>query len=268
MEHRPLNALDILRRLPRTNCGECGARTCLALASMVIRNEVQLSACPYMDRQAAEELSSAAAQQPLQGLDPARALDELKARVRELDFEEAAHRLNLDLIGGRLRVHMLGAIFDVDRYGELHTLRHINHWLHGPLLNYVLSSAGRELVGEWIPFSSLPEVEETAPFFQHRCEAAFRRLADEHTELFISILGAFGKPVENGLADADVSIALMPLPRVPFLYSYWRAEAEFPSRLSISFDRSAVHNLDHRSILFLAAGISEMLSRFIDTHGG
>jgi len=263
---RPLSALDILRRLPRTNCRECGANTCLAFASLVVRNGAEAAACPYLDQRTSEELASRQVDEVISGPDPAEALNEVKARICALDFEETAQRLGLELVGGRLRVHMLGARFDVDDRGELHALRHVNHWLHGPMLHYLLYSEGREPVGEWIPFSSLPDVDETSPFFTHVCEQAFRRLADEHPELFILILEVFGKPEENGAVDADVSIVLMPLPRVPFLFSYWEAEDEFPSRLSIHFDRTAVHNLDHRSIVFLVSGLAEMFRRFIITH--
>jgi Domain of unknown function (DUF3786)/Putative Fe-S cluster len=268
MESRPLNALDILRRLPRTNCRECGVGTCLAFASQVVQGQKQLRECPYLNAEAIAELSSLPAGETVPGQNPEQALNEVKGKIRNLDFKEAAKRLGLEIVDDRLRVLMLGAIFDVDRNGDLHTLRHVNHWLHGPLLHYLLESKGKEPVGEWIPFSSLPDVDETAPFFTHFCEKAFQRLADEHTELFVGILEAFGKPTDNGLVDADVSVVLMPLPRVPFLYSYWKPEGEFPSRLSIHFDRTAIDNLDHRSIVFLATGLSEMFSRFIYTHTG
>jgi len=161
---------------------------------------------------------------------------------------------------------MLGRVFDVDQSGDLHTLCHVNHWLHGPLLHYLLESQGRKLVGQWIPYTEFDEVEETAPYFEYRCENDIKRLFDEQTELMTLILETFGEHVEEGLVDADISIKLMPLPNVPFLYSYWKAESEFPSRFSIHFDKSARQNLDPRSILFLAGGMAEMFTRFVQTH--
>lgn len=269
MDNRRLTALDILRRLPKTNCRECGTNTCLAFATKVIGDRKPLTDCPYLDRSAVADLSAGIkiAQSPPES-DPERALLEVKRKVRELDFAEAAARLGLKMVGDRLRVHVLGRIFDVDPNGDLHTIGHINHWLHGPLLHYILHSEGRDIVGEWIPYSDLAGVEETAPFFAYRCEKDFGRLFDEHAELVTGILSTFGKPAANGLVDADVSIQLMPLPRVPFLYSYWKPEGEFPSRFSIHFDRSVEVNLDPRSILFLAAGIADMFTRFVATHAG
>jgi hypothetical protein len=268
MEKPRLTALDILRQLPKTNCRECGANTCMAFASQVIQKQKKPAACPYLDKSIIADLASRLADDLPPGLRPEESLVKIKKQVRSLDFAEAAARLGLDLVGDRLRVHVLGKVVDVDQNGDLHTLIHSNHWLQGPLLHYIANSRGRGLVGQWMPYTEMDDVEETAPFFEYFCEKAFLRLADEHTDLVISILEVFGKPVGNGLVDADVSIQLMPLPNVPFLYSYWRAEGDFPSRLSIQFDRSVKANLDPQSVLFLAAGIADMFSRFVSTHSG
>jgi len=40
--------LDILKGLPKTNCGECGDPTCLAFASRVYRREAPLARCPRL----------------------------------------------------------------------------------------------------------------------------------------------------------------------------------------------------------------------------
>lgn len=41
-----LSVLDILRSLPRTNCGACSSPTCMAFAARVFRREADLAACP------------------------------------------------------------------------------------------------------------------------------------------------------------------------------------------------------------------------------
>lgn len=48
-ERRPsVTLLDILRRLPRTNCGLCGCSTCMAFAAKVFRREDVIASCPPM----------------------------------------------------------------------------------------------------------------------------------------------------------------------------------------------------------------------------
>ncbi|MDD2903355.1 MAG: (Fe-S)-binding protein [Syntrophales bacterium] len=38
--------LDVLKTLPRTNCGECGQATCMAFATQVIKEGEDLGKCP------------------------------------------------------------------------------------------------------------------------------------------------------------------------------------------------------------------------------
>ncbi|MBU6996072.1 MAG: acetyl-CoA decarbonylase/synthase complex subunit gamma [Theionarchaea archaeon] len=43
-----LGPLDLYRHLPKTNCGECGEKTCMAFASQIIERTVKLTDCPYL----------------------------------------------------------------------------------------------------------------------------------------------------------------------------------------------------------------------------
>lgn len=40
-----VSVLDILRALPKTNCGECGSATCMAFAARVFRREDSINKC-------------------------------------------------------------------------------------------------------------------------------------------------------------------------------------------------------------------------------
>ncbi len=42
------SALEIYKILPKTNCGECGEASCLALAVRISMAEAELSQCPYL----------------------------------------------------------------------------------------------------------------------------------------------------------------------------------------------------------------------------
>ncbi len=62
-----LTGLDIFKKLPKTNCGECGVPTCLAFAMKLAAGQVELSACPYVSEDAIAELSEASAP-PIRGV--------------------------------------------------------------------------------------------------------------------------------------------------------------------------------------------------------
>jgi acetyl-CoA decarbonylase/synthase complex subunit gamma len=55
----PLNALQIYKLLPKTNCKECGFPTCLAFAMKLAAKQAELQACPYVSDEAKEALAAA-----------------------------------------------------------------------------------------------------------------------------------------------------------------------------------------------------------------
>jgi len=55
----PLNALQIYKLLPRTNCKECGLPTCLAFAMRLAAKQAELDSCPYVSDAAKAALAAA-----------------------------------------------------------------------------------------------------------------------------------------------------------------------------------------------------------------
>ena len=51
---RPGAVPQILKLLPKTNCGDCGMRTCMAFAAMVAKQRVSPDLCPHMSRPLAQ----------------------------------------------------------------------------------------------------------------------------------------------------------------------------------------------------------------------
>jgi len=47
-----LTGLDIYKKLPKTNCGDCGLPTCLAFAMKLAGGQAKLEACPHVSEQA------------------------------------------------------------------------------------------------------------------------------------------------------------------------------------------------------------------------
>ena len=52
-DKRPvINLMQIYRRLPRTNCGQCAYPTCMAFAAELLEGKTQLARCPLLEQQA------------------------------------------------------------------------------------------------------------------------------------------------------------------------------------------------------------------------
>jgi acetyl-CoA decarbonylase/synthase complex subunit gamma len=56
-----LTGIEIYKKLPKKNCGECGVPTCLAFAMNLAAGKAELSACPYVSEEMKQELSEASA---------------------------------------------------------------------------------------------------------------------------------------------------------------------------------------------------------------
>lgn len=56
-----LTGIQILGKLPKKNCKECGFPTCMAFAMKVAAGQAEITACPYVDPKVVEEISEATA---------------------------------------------------------------------------------------------------------------------------------------------------------------------------------------------------------------
>jgi Domain of unknown function (DUF3786)/Putative Fe-S cluster len=261
------NPMDIFKLLPRTDCRECGAATCLAFSVLVFKGEKQLADCPHLDADLAggvqiTGLKAANADEAL-----AAGIAALKKQVQAMDFSEAAERLGADLIVGRLAIRCLGKHFQVDAAGDIHTDIHVNNWLLMPLLDYVINARGVEPEKDWVPYVDLAGGRERNPLFMQRCEIPTKEVADRDPGLFFDLLALFsGRQVADGLT-ADRAVVLYPLPKVPMVIAYSYAEDDFESTLRLLFDRRVEENLSAESLRTLATGVARMIRRLVRRHG-
>lgn len=56
-----LTGIQILKMLPKTNCGECGIPTCLAFGMKVAAGQIEIGVCPYVSDEAKETIGEASA---------------------------------------------------------------------------------------------------------------------------------------------------------------------------------------------------------------
>lgn len=261
------NPLDIYKALPKTNCGHCGVPSCMAFAASVFQGMKQISGCPYLERSIAEELSGNIITKQCSLDDEQRkVIQQLQSKIQLLDFEQVAEKIGAQIRNGKLVINCLGKNFFIDQTGEMTSTCHINHWLYIPLLHYIIECEGVAPQNDWISFKELPEATEWRQYFTHRCEEPLRQLADSHQELLFEMFFLFEAQPQATAGQADYSLLLKPLPKVPFLVNYWQPDDGFPSELNILLDRSAAKNINAHSITLLARGIIEMFRQLIVSH--
>lgn len=263
---KPRTAVDILKLLNKSNCQDCGEKTCLAFAAAVLQGRRQLSECPHLGPEILARCTDDDPPPPNDNGAENR-LAELRSRMAGLDLAEAARRTGGQLLNGRLTLKILGKNFSVDADGKLYADIHINHWVAVPFLNYVLDGEGKTPTGVWLPFRELPGGRERAPLFEKRCEEPMKQLADTLPDFFDDIVHMFSGRQVDPLFESDISVVLDPLPRVPLMICYWRAEEGMSSSLNLFFDETAVTNLNIGSVYTLGAGLAQMFSKLALRHG-
>ncbi len=260
------NAMEIFKKLPRTNCKECGIPTCFAFAAAVFKGDKRLCDCTHVDKAVIENYSIANSDSRTLEREEAKAVEELRSRVAEVDLAAAAERLGGVYSGEHLTLKMLGKDFHIDQNGVITSLCHIHGWLTIPMLNYILESEGKTPVGEWTPFRELKDGWVRAGLFEQRCEKPLKRIADVHTDLFEFMVQIFSAKHAPRAFNSDIAVTLYPLPKVPMLICYWRPEGDMQSSVNIFFDKTAADNLPIDSIYRITAGIVMMFEKIVVTH--
>lgn len=262
------NVMDVFKLLDKSNCGKCYKPTCLAFAAAVFQGHSQLGECPLLDRDIVARLGTQTAPQPGE-VEPNP--EDLKARfhslIPQIDLKATAERLDLPLEKGRLSIKTLGKPIGIDSKGNLSADIHLHHWILGPVLDYVLNGKGTPVAQKWVAFRELENGKTWERFFTHQCEKPLKKVADDYTDLFSDMVSLFnGLPVANHY-QADISLVLYPLPKLPLLICYWKPEDGLDSSLNLFFDATAEDQLDIKFIYAIGTGLVRMFEKIALRHG-
>ncbi len=264
---RPKSAMEIFRLLEKSNCQECGRKTCLAFAGAVYTGQKSIQDCPRLApeviaRFRGEDPTAEAGEQ--NGEDY---LENLLSAVRQTDLAAAADRIGARYENGRLALKIMGKNFKVDAHGRLSADIHVNPWVAVPFLQYVLNARGTPASGKWVSLRELAEGKERYPLFQKRCETAMQRVADIYPDLFNDMVHLFNARQVPRQFQSDISVVLEPLPKVPIMICYWRPEDGMASNLKVFFDAAADQNLDIGALFTLGTGLATMFEKLALRHG-
>jgi hypothetical protein len=260
------NPLEIFKLLDGSNCKKCRELTCMAFAAAVFKGQKQLTECPHLGSHDIEQSDGKSEGRVTNEQELEARLEELKTRLAAVDLGAAAPKLGASFSGSKLTIKLLGKDFSIDSKGNFTSDIHIHRWVTMPLLNHILQSRGTPLSGKWVPLRELKNGQTWYRLFEQRCEKPLKRLADMHTDIFADMIEVFnGKQVENHY-ESDVSLVLRPLPKVPILICYWKAEDELESSLNIFFDSTAEDHLNIDSIYALGTGLVRMFEKIAQRH--
>ena len=264
----PKNAMQIYQHLDKSNCRECGEKTCLAFAGAVYTGRRQLSKCPKLTQEIIQQLSGDSANQQTPEESRYEYLEILKKEISNIDLADTAKKIGAEFKNGRLWLKIMGKDFNIDTRGNISTSIHVNAWVAIPFLNYILS--GKKILpsGNWVSFRELKDGKEFYPLFRKRCEEPIKQIADGYTDLFDDLVHLFSGEQVKEQFESDISVILYPLPRVPIMICYWLPEEGLASSLNLFFDDTADKILHINAIYTLGAGLTQMFEKISLRHGG
>lgn len=245
-----MNVLGLYKLLPRTNCGRCPQRQCMAFAVALAKGEADPDACPELPDAVRRQLRGGSGQGDWREA----LLVQLRQEAATLSFADIAAGLGARLREGALSIRCLGRDYLMAPEGTITTDGPLAPWMQILLLHYVRTQGSAGISGRWVSFTDLKAALMKAKSFARDCEEPLREHFDrepEHAERALERLGGTRQPE----TPAPVAWVVFALPRVPVLILYWPEDEEFPSKLKVLFDATADRYLDVESLTFLIEGL-------------
>ncbi|MBC8316542.1 MAG: DUF3786 domain-containing protein [Desulfobulbaceae bacterium] len=261
-----MNPLDILKRIPKTNCGECGYTACLAFAANVAKSGEDPEKCPYINLDGLDLTSLG--NTDLDKMSKKRDLELirfLKSKIQSLHFKEIAPRLGATLSPETDNTLTFSYLAQEVLLSKTQLL------LNGQepedprdqilLYNYVHSAAHTSPTGDWVGLESLPntisKVKTLATYCEKRLAQLFAGRPPEEIQKYCSML--HGQTVTG---SSTTSASIIPvLPMVPQQLLFWDEEPEdgFEAKVKILFDARVLDHLDVESLIFSSERLADRL---------
>jgi hypothetical protein len=266
-----LGPLELYKRLPKTNCGDCGQPSCLAFATQVVGYGLNLKDCPHLQDATLQELARVIGEQRERGdyvkKDNHKITREhLKEKIRNHDFRAIAPGLGVACIFNNGVEAVEIPYFDrnviMSQNGIVAaTGEEFDPWDEVLLYNYIFFSGSKPLSGKWVGLESFPNSLPKSAALEQGCHRRINQLfAGSKSRLESACRKLGGAAVAAG-HNADLAFHFRTLPRMPLLLLFWDEDREegFEAQTKILFDERAMEYLDLEGLTFVAEKLAEKL---------
>jgi hypothetical protein len=268
-----LTGPDIYKNiLPKTNCGDCGIRSCFTFATLVVTSKVPLSNCPHIGPELVlkyqQDLDTQHAAGTFVKKDIAKeALEWAKKRCSSMRIEDLPGRIggNVKKIDGKevLEIpYFLESVF-ISADGitkqdgsELSRLEQVF------IYNHMAQGGTSQPAGKWISLQDLPNSTPKIHSIITYVENPLVKKFSGKKDALLAAGRRIGGTKTDGLnSTADLGIQFKPLPCIPLLLLFWDAVPEegFEAQIKLLFDETIQEHLDIESIVFLSEALKDFL---------
>ncbi|MDR4509926.1 MAG: DUF3786 domain-containing protein [Candidatus Brocadiaceae bacterium] len=253
--------LEIYKKLPKTNCGKCGAPTCMAFALKVKNNQLHIKNCPYVMEDDVE-LSSSAPDKTMDG-NYRRVSDELEREATKTRFKEVSDAIggHFEERGGKetIRITMLNKPYEMHKNGLFEDGEYCrDSWSKIILYDYIRRKGKRPLTGDWVTLGHFPNTASHVKAFQRSAEEKIAMTFNLDTKGLIARSKEMGGVKEQGKMNADYLFRIDLLPRIPLYLCFWVADEEFPASCKLFLDSNAEDYIDIEYLAYLVERFVEI----------
>jgi hypothetical protein len=160
-----LGPIDLYKKLPATNCGDCGQPSCLAFATQVVGYGHEVEECPHLKEDTLQEIEQTLERQREKGVYLKKenhkiTREHLKEKIKDHNFEaispglevgysvdDGVEALEIPYFGRAVTMRRTGIVRDKDE--------EFDPWDEVLLYNYIffpVQSPGRETGWDWRVF--------------------------------------------------------------------------------------------------------------------
>jgi hypothetical protein len=263
--------LELYKCTPKTNCGKCGALTCLAFATLVVTGREKISACPYLEEEQIGPLRERLEQQLKGGVGVSRegfekTMEFLSSEIRKCDFYSRAQSLGatLEEVSG-----VQGLVFSYFKESVRVTKSDIvclsgaelSAWEKILIYIYVIGG-GTEPSGMWVGMESLPNSISKIKSLKAHCEDVLARLFSSRIDSFLKAVALWGREINLVEQGVDVAAQFAVFPKLAIRLLFWDElkDEGYDSRMKFLFDSRVLQVLDLESLLFACEQITERLT--------
>jgi hypothetical protein len=269
----PLSPIDIYQHLlPKTNCGDCGYRTCLAFASMVVSEQLPLKNCPYIApdkiKDAQLELEKQYAEGKWTRRDMAQdALQWAKKRASSMKINDLEERLGGNLIDLAGEPTLVLPYFNSSIYIKPgHMVKtdgsSLTPWEQVFIYNHMAQGGFSRPTGQWKGLVDFPNTISKIKTMKKNVEhPLIQRFSGKVPELINNAMNFGGRLVSEGNINADAALLFNPLPRIPVMVLFWDENKDegYGAEVKLLFDETIIDHLDIESVMFLSERIKQLL---------
>jgi hypothetical protein len=245
-----MNPVELYKKLPKTNCGDCRQKACMPFAFAVLKGEADLTECSRLPAKEKDELATSIRKTDWRE----DLIANLKEEIKGIQFDEIADNLGGTFRDGKLFLTCFGREVIIGPDGEIQAQKTLTPWMKMLLLFYIKNGGSNglpgKLAGKWVLHNELRGGMMKYKAFMRECEEPLRELFDRHLQKVALLLDGYGAGYPEEFAS-QYAWFINVFPRLPVLLLYWPKDDEFESKVTIRFDATADSCFDVEQLIFL-----------------